>query len=222
MSEDPPRKRMVKPPSGGDGGGRATPARLRTAKGRTHSSQAWLERQINDPFAAKARAQGYRSRAAFKLAEIDDKARLIKRGTRIIDLGAAPGGWSWQLASRGIRVTAIDNGPLAPSAIATGLIEHLRADGFTWKPKKAVDWLVCDMVEQPSRIAPLIADWFATGRCRRSIFNLKLPMKRRHDEVERCRALIDARLSAAGIKYILRIKHLYHDREEVTCYLTRR
>jgi len=169
------------------------------------------------------------SRSTLKLAEAfltlltaDEQKSTLRAGLTAVDLGAAPGGWSWQLASRGIRVTAIDNGPLAPSAIATGLIEHLRADGFTWKPKKAVDWLVCDMVEQPSRIAPLIADWFATGRCRRSIFNLKLPMKRRHDEVERCRALIDARLSAAGIKYILRIKHLYHDREEVTCYLTRR
>jgi 23S rRNA (cytidine2498-2'-O)-methyltransferase len=67
-----------------------------------------------------------------------------------------------------------------------------------------------------------MADWLATGRCRRSIFNLKLPMKKRHEEVERCRNLIDQRMRAAGLKYILRIKHLYHDREEVTCYLTRR
>ena len=102
MSEDPPRKRMVKPPSGGDGGGRATPARLRTAKGRTHSSQAWLERQINDPFAAKARAEGYRSRAAYKLIELDDKLKLLKKGLRVIDLGCAPGGWLQVAKQRGI------------------------------------------------------------------------------------------------------------------------
>lgn len=169
------------------------------------------------------------SRSTLKLAEAfqslltpDEQAAALRPGLTAVDLGAAPGGWSWQLASRGIRVTAIDNGPLAPSALATGLIDHLRADGFTYKPKKPVEWLVCDMVEQPSRIAPLIADWLATGRCRRSIFNLKLPMKRRQAEVERCRALIDARLVAAKIKYVLRIKHLYHDREEVSCYLTRR
>ena len=116
----------------------------------------------------------------------------------------------------------VDNGPMAPSVAATGLLEHLRVDGFAWKPRKPVEWMVCDMVEQPSRIAPLMAEWVASGRCRRSIFNLKLPMKRRYDEIERCRALIDQRMRAGNIKYILRIKHLYHDREEVTCYLTRR
>lgn len=169
------------------------------------------------------------SRSTLKLAEAfmtlltpDEQKSTLRPGLTAVDLGAAPGGWSWQLTSRGLRVTAIDNGPLASALLATGLVEHLRADGFTWKPKKPVDWLVCDMVEQPSRIAPLIADWLATGRCRRSIFNLKLPMKRRHDEVERCRGLIEQRLAAAGIKYVLRIKHLYHDREEVTCYLARR
>lgn len=169
------------------------------------------------------------SRSTLKLAEAiltllsaDEQKATLRPGLQAVDLGAAPGGWSWQLASRGLRVTALDNGPLAPSAMATGLIEHLRADGFTWRPKKPVEWMVCDMVEQPSRIAPLMAEWVATGRCRRSIFNLKLPMKRRYEEVERCRALIDQRMRTGNIKYTLRIKHLYHDREEVTCYLTRR
>ena len=169
------------------------------------------------------------SRSTLKLAEAiltlltpDEQKATLRPGLAAVDLGAAPGGWSWQLASRGLRVTAIDNGPLAPSAIATGLIDHLKVDGFTWKPKKPVEWMVCDMVEQPSRIAPLMAEWVASGRCRRSIFNLKLPMKRRYEEIERCRALIDQRMRAGNIKYILRIKHLYHDREEVTCYLTRR
>ena len=169
------------------------------------------------------------SRSTLKLAEAiltlltpEEQKATLRPGLQAVDLGASPGGWSWQLASRGLRVTALDNGPLAPSAIATGLIDHLRADGFSWRPKKPVEWMVCDMVEQPSRIAPLMADWLATGRCRRSIFNLKLPMKRRYEEVERCCALIDQRLRAANIKYTLRIKHLYHDREEVTCYLTRR
>ena len=169
------------------------------------------------------------SRSTLKLAEAiltllspDEQKSSLRPGLAAVDLGAAPGGWSWQLVSRGLRVTAIDNGPIAASVLATGLIEHLRTDGLTWRPKKAVEWMVCDMVEQPSRIAPVMADWLATGRCRRSIFNLKLPMKKRHEEVERCRNLIDQRMRAAGLKYVLRIKHLYHDREEVTCYLTRR
>jgi 23S rRNA (uridine2552-2'-O)-methyltransferase len=100
MSE-PPRKRMVRPPTGGADAPRATPERLKSAKLRTASSRAWLERQINDPFAAEARAHGYRSRAALKLVEIDDKRRLIRSGARIIDLGCAPGGWLQVALARG-------------------------------------------------------------------------------------------------------------------------
>lgn len=115
---------MVRPPTGGDPGGRATPARLKTAKSRTPSSQAWLERQINDPFAAEARALGYRSRAAFKLAEIDDRFGLIRRGARVIDLGCAPGGWIQVALERhagavvGVDLLPVD--PLAPALILQG------------------------------------------------------------------------------------------------------
>ena len=93
MAEEPPKRRMVRPPTGGLEGGRSKPARLKTAKQRTASSQAWLERQINDPFSARARAMGYRSRAAFKLTEIDERFHLLKPGAKVIDLGCAPGGW---------------------------------------------------------------------------------------------------------------------------------
>ncbi|HTX48727.1 MAG TPA: RlmE family RNA methyltransferase [Caulobacteraceae bacterium] len=104
---------MVRPPTGGDG--RALPQRLKTAKQRSASSQAWLERQINDPFAAEARAKGYRSRAAFKLTEIDDRLHLIRRGARVIDLGCAPGGWLQVLAQRGAgRLVGIDLLPVEP------------------------------------------------------------------------------------------------------------
>ena len=89
---EPPRRRMVKPPTGGTEEGRGRPARLKTAKMRTPSSQAWLSRQINDPWSAKARAHGYRSRAAYKLTDIADRFGLLKPGHRVIDLGAAPGG----------------------------------------------------------------------------------------------------------------------------------
>jgi 23S rRNA (uridine2552-2'-O)-methyltransferase len=74
--------------------------RLKTARKRTLSSQKWLERQLNDPYVARARREGYRSRAAFKLLEIDDKYRLLKPGQRVVDLGAAPGGWSQIAAAR--------------------------------------------------------------------------------------------------------------------------
>ncbi len=86
-------------------------ARLRGDKRRTPSSRAWLERQISDPYVARARREGFRSRAAYKLAEIDDRYRLLKPGARVVDLGAAPGGWS-DVAARRVgahgRVVAID------------------------------------------------------------------------------------------------------------------
>jgi 23S rRNA (uridine2552-2'-O)-methyltransferase len=120
MSDEPPRKRMVRPPSGGTDAGRARPARLKTAKERTPSSQAWLERQINDPFVAEARAKGYRSRAAFKLREIDDRFRVIRRGARIVDLGCAPGGWLQIAVERGARaVVGVDLLPVDPLAGAS-------------------------------------------------------------------------------------------------------
>ena len=76
-------------------------ARLKPDKRRTPSSRAWLERQIKDPYVARAKREGYRSRAAFKLAEIDDKFHFLKKGARIVDLVAAPGGWS-EIAARRI------------------------------------------------------------------------------------------------------------------------
>jgi 23S rRNA (cytidine2498-2'-O)-methyltransferase len=167
------------------------------------------------------------SRSTLKLAEAiltlltDEQKATLRPGLQAVDLGAAPGGWSWQLVSRGLRVTAIDNGPMAPSVAATGLIEHLRADGFTWKPQaRRMDGL------RHGRAA--LAHRPADGRLgsQRALPAQHLQPQAAHEapprEVERCRALIDQRMRAAGIKYILRIKHLYHDREEVTCYLTRR
>jgi len=68
--------------------------RVRSAKGRKVSSTKWLERQLNDPYVARARAEGLRSRAAFKIREIDQKHKLFRKGMRVVDLGAAPGGWS--------------------------------------------------------------------------------------------------------------------------------
>jgi 23S rRNA (uridine2552-2'-O)-methyltransferase len=106
---------MVKPPTGGKDSGRTKPARLKTAKGRTSSQQAWLERQINDPFAAEARALGYRSRAAFKLSEIDERFRLIRKGSLVVDLGCAPGGWVQIAQQRGAgKIVGIDLLPVDP------------------------------------------------------------------------------------------------------------
>jgi 23S rRNA (uridine2552-2'-O)-methyltransferase len=110
------RSGKTPPPRGLPGGlprGLAVP--VRTAKGRSAASQRWLARQLNDPYVQAARQQGWRSRAAFKLAELDDRFHLIRRSARVVDLGAAPGGWSQVAARRGAAlVVAVDLLPMDP------------------------------------------------------------------------------------------------------------
>ena len=93
--------------------------RVKTANKRSLSSQKWLERQLNDPYVARAKREGYRSRAAFKLLEIDEKFHILKPGQKIVDLGAAPGGWS-QIAAKKVgpkgRIVGIDLLPIDPMA----------------------------------------------------------------------------------------------------------
>src|SRR5215472_302532 len=101
----------MKPRSTRSSGRGAARIRVKSAKGRDVSSTRWLERQLNDPYVREAKAKGYRSRAAFKLAELDDAFGFLKRGARVLDLGAAPGGWS-QVAAERVgnkgRVVAVD------------------------------------------------------------------------------------------------------------------
>jgi 23S rRNA (uridine2552-2'-O)-methyltransferase len=123
---------IAKSGSKSGGGGRDLKVRVRTGKGRTVASKLWLERQLNDPYVARAKREGLRSRAAFKLAEIDDKFHLLKPGAKVADLGAAPGGWSQVAAQRiaggkadkGGKVVAID---LLDMAAIPG-VEFLRLD----------------------------------------------------------------------------------------------
>lgn len=172
--------------------------------------------------------RGAPSRSTLKLEEAllfflrpEERQQHLRPGMQAVDLGAAPGGWTWQLVKRGVRVTAVDNGPLPQTLLDSGLVEHLRQDGFRYRPRKPVDWMVCDIVEQPSRIARLMVDWFTGRWCRESIFNLKLPMKQRLEELKRCRDLIQTGLMRRGERYRLAFKQLYHDREEVTGYFRR-
>ncbi|MDY0936443.1 23S rRNA (cytidine(2498)-2'-O)-methyltransferase RlmM [Pseudomonas viridiflava] len=138
-----------------------------------------------------------------------------------VDLGAAPGGWTYQLVRRGMLVTAIDNGPMAESLMDTGLVQHLMADGFTYKPRQPVDWMVCDIVEKPARNAALLETWLGEGLCREAVVNLKLPMKQRYAEVRRLLDRIEEGFKERGIRVSIGCKQLYHDREEVTCHLRR-
>jgi 23S rRNA (cytidine2498-2'-O)-methyltransferase len=164
------------------------------------------------------------SRSALKLEEAllvlldnDERQRLLRADMHAADLGAAPGGWTWVLARQGLRVTAIDNGPLRPQLLENGRVEHLRADGFLWQPPRALDWMVCDMVEQPVRVAERMATWLHQGWCRQTIFNLKLPMKKRWQETQRCLQVLTDHVQAP---LMVRARQLYHDREEITVFAT--
>jgi 23S rRNA (uridine2552-2'-O)-methyltransferase len=122
-------------PTGSRPTGRGATVRVKTARGRTVSSQRWLQRQLNDPYVAEAKKRGYRSRAAFKLLQLDDQFRFLRPGARVVDLGAAPGGWTQVAVERvhpgrgrgdkggdkGGVVVGIDLTPVEPIAGATVL-----------------------------------------------------------------------------------------------------
>ena len=118
--------------------------RLKNKKKRTVSQKRWLERQLNDPYVARAKREGMRSRAAYKLIEVDDKYRLLKPGARVVDLGAAPGGWS-DIAAKRVgaaegrgKVVAIDILEMAPIAGVTfRQIDFLDHKRLSWLPHHA-------------------------------------------------------------------------------------
>lgn len=150
-------------------------------------------------------------------SHVDDR---IRPGMHAVDLGACPGGWTYQLVQRRMFVQAIDNGAMDDALMETGQVTYYAEDGFKYQPKKKnVYWLVCDMIEQPQRVAKLMASWLAKGWCKEAIFNLKLPMKKRYESVTEAFAVIDQVMSKANVSYYLQARHLYHDREEITVHL---
>lgn len=169
--------------------------------------------------------KGAPSRATLKLDEafqvfLDkaERAEFLKEGLRAVDLGAAPGGWTFQMVRRGIFTYAVDNANMDASLLDSGLVEHIRADAFSWMPPEPVDWLVCDVVEQPRQIASLMGRWAQRRLARRMIFNLKLPMKQRWAELQADLKLLETSV-AKSQGYRLVAKQLFHDRKEVTVYL---
>ncbi len=134
----------------------------------------------------------------------------------VVDLGAAPGGWSYSAAKRGARVIAVDNGPLKGGAFGNPLIEHRLEDAFKFQPPASVtyDWLFCDLVEEPHHVMQnIVAPWLVQGWCRRFVINLKF------GHVDSLALLGELRASESPFtKHAtnLRIRHLYHDREEFT------
>lgn len=134
-------------------------------------------------------------------------------GERVVDLGAAPGGWSYSAAKRGARVVAVDNGPLKAGALAHPLIEHRREDAFRFRAtaSAAFDWLFCDLVEEPHHVLRAIVEpWLRQRWCRRCVANLKFGRADPLALLREVRALLEPRCSR------LLIRHLFHDREELT------
>lgn len=168
-------------------------------------------------------SRGAPSRSTLKIEEAfltllsgEERRALLAPGMTAVDLGAAPGGWTFFLVNRRLFVTAVDNGPMDASLRRSGRLKHLRADGFTWLPDTPRDWMVCDIVDKPRRTVEMVGRWFRGKHCRASLFNLKLPMKRRLEEWVLCRQRLEEYLSAAGGSFDIRAKQLYHDREEIT------
>lgn len=166
------------------------------------------------------------SRSTLKLEEAwhtfvprDSWETHLAAGMQAVDLGAAPGGWTYQLVRKSMFVYAIDNGPMDKKLMASGQVEHLREDGFVWEPPYRLDWLVCDIVDKPMRVIDMVERWLVKRWCREAIFNLKLPMKKRWAEVRRCLERLESELAAHRVAATLRCKHLYHDREEVTVHV---
>ena len=117
--------------------------RVRGGKNRSVSSRQWLQRQLNDPYVARAKREGMRSRAAYKLMEIDDKARFLRKGARVVDLGAAPGGWS-QVAAQ--RVSATEQGRV------------IAIDILAMEPVPGVDFIALDFLDStaPDKLKDMI------------------------------------------------------------------
>lgn len=163
------------------------------------------------------------SRSTLKLEEaflilLDERERerWLAPGMSAVDLGASPGGWTFHLVNRGMQVTAVDNGRMNAALMRSELVEHVRTDGYVWEPERCCDWMVCDIADKPRRTVDMVARWFRRGHCRASVFNLKLPMKKRLEEWSLCRQRLEGSLAKAGRPLDIRAKQLYHDREEIT------
>jgi 23S rRNA (cytidine2498-2'-O)-methyltransferase len=142
--------------------------------------------------------------------------REPQTGEVVVDLGAAPGGWSYSAAKRGARVLAIDNGPLKGGAADNPLIEHRREDAFGFQPASGspVDWMFCDLVEDPHHVLRnLVEPWLTRRQCRHYVVILKFG---RADPIALLRELRDPRGVMQRESAFLRIRHLFHDREEFT------
>jgi 23S rRNA (cytidine2498-2'-O)-methyltransferase len=176
------------------------------------SREAWLggQRRMADDDAAPSRSY-LKVEEAYIVLGREPQADEI-----VVDLGAAPGGWSYSAAKRGARVIAVDNGPLKGGALDNPSIEHRLEDAFKFQPEPGVvyDWLFCDLVEEPHHVMQnLVAPWLANRWCRRFVINLKFGHV---DALSLLKELRAKESPFAAHAQNLHIRHLYHNREEFT------
>jgi 23S rRNA (cytidine2498-2'-O)-methyltransferase len=159
---------------------------------------------------------GAPSRSYLKLEEaFGIIGREPQSGESVIDLGAAPGGWSFCAAKRGAGVLALDNGPLKGAALGHPMIEHEQSDAFRYAPPPGnyFDWLLCDVVDDPDKVLTLLERWVAQRWCRRFVVNLKFG---RTDPLPLLTCATGPHSPLARACALLRARHLFHDREEFT------
>ncbi|MEY4511021.1 MAG: hypothetical protein RLZZ450_3143 [Pseudomonadota bacterium] len=133
-------------------------------------------------------------------------------GELCVDLGAAPGGWTYVLADRRARVIAVDPANLKPEILAMKGVQHVKQSAFNYKPDAEVDWLFCDMAWRPLEAAALLAKWGRNRWARMVVANIKLPMTKKAEIVARVRHI----LATEGDWKHIRVRQLYHDRDEIT------
>lgn len=152
------------------------------------------------------------SRAAAKLLEAFDWiGRGPEPGDVCVDLGAAPGGWSQVLLERRCKVIAVDPARLAPAVARHRNLTHLKASAFEYEPEETADWVFCDMAWRPLEVAAMLARWGRRRHARFLVVNIKLPMKKKVEYIARVKDILET-----GNWRDLRVRQLYHDRDEVT------
>jgi len=153
------------------------------------------------------------SRAALKLDEALAWVGISPgAGDACVDLGAAPGGWSSRLASAGARVIAVDPAELAPAVKKHPKVRHVKDSAFRFAPQEPAEWLFCDMAWRPLEVAQLLAKWGRNRWATHLVANIKLPMKDKTATLRRVREVLEAN----GAWQHVRMRQLYHDRDEVT------
>jgi 23S rRNA (cytidine2498-2'-O)-methyltransferase len=170
-------------------------------------------------FGGQRRMRNDRNAPSRSYLKIEEAYKILKitpkSGELVVDLGAAPGGWSYSAARHGARVIAIDNGDLKGGALNHPLIDHYREDAWTFVPvsQHKVDWLFCDMIDDPYEVVGLIRRWLENQWCRHFVFNAKFG---RTDPLRLIAHITSSDKGLQPFSQNLIIRHLYHDRDELT------